>query len=967
MPFGQPGLLVLCSYSCILVFLYRRTRSDQGSARIFRPPLPMAAHTAIAEAGSTGAESSNATAEKMPGSVGNYGARMAFNAQPSIGQTPSADGALVHVQVEQMLGGGALDEQLKSFSGSPTPIYAKDCPEGALSVEEAEQLAADLIYVDIWTMDFLTDEEQRHYEGRELNDPPQSPPWKAIMFTTDFAKGILTSDFQFVPLTKVCFLRRRDDRLGLDDGLDDGAEDWAAIIREGCPVVKHKPRTHREGDYEEVWHGYVDDVSKTKVRVKFTIQRRDLNETTISPAYERHRMDWPDNDEYTMYAAAAPDAEWDENLLTQGIDSLPGRGLEYWSRMRLWKDPVENNYWLVPASFAEDVTGEAQNNGDVLKIEQLPIRQTPATTAPPTVSTAAVHSVPAVTIPSADVPSDAAANAVPSATAAVPSAAMPAPTVPSAAILSTAAPAAVPSAAAAFSAAAPAAAAANFAAAATAAAVPAAATHAVAIPAAAAAAVDPARPAIAEAGMTGSGGALATPNTPSTTGAQVDTCALTTIPAEAGCLTDGEAIKELSARIARKGHELKELSDAKILNGQLQACRLATETNEDFDDKICDERIEVVRLELVQLSNARKRIQLRAWKEIGSATGSAEHDAWATCALPPAAQACSFQLVTARSLASSFVAPSPPTFLSPSHVGSVPAVESTTQHSSDSTCNSSDSATLSGAEGSSISRVKTEREVELVKELAAARAALLKSNNRPIALVLCDPTSHDILPGVVREISAVTTNLGEQSHVWLLSDVDEIKVYANKIVEQELRTPEVVHVISHSNKDEGVFSGFDRGPLGIRLLSELVGPNTHVLFTCCFGVQNKGEVLAGIAGGHRAEMAGRPASIFAFKSQIRDDDAIAVTKMFYEEWIKMLDDKNPHSERTTLAQSVFARGKREKLLLWEGRGINARQTRNFVNAAWCWPPPAGTTCRGSKRTRDHSACDLDTVSLSESD
>jgi hypothetical protein len=396
-----------------------------------------------------------------------------------------------------------------------------------------------------------------------------------------------------------------------------------------------------------------------------------------------------------------------------------------------------------------------------------------------------------------------------------------------------------------------------------------------------------------------------------------------------------------------------QLRESKKLNDKLKACPWATE-NSDKED--CDEELEVVKLKILHLSNALKEMQLLAWQGRGFATGSA-------------VQAGDAPALTAQSLASS-AAPSPPTSQLASHLGDEPAVELAPEQSPDSTCNSPDLATLSEA-GSSISRVKTEQEVELVKTLAAERAAFLKVTNRPIVLVLCDPTSLDILPGAVREISAVTTKLGEQAHVWMFSDVDQIEHYANKICDSELPTPAVVHVISHSNQHEDFFSGFDKGPLDVRLVSELVGPNTHVLLTCCFGMQKKGNFLAQGSG---TRMAGRPASIFAFKSIVCDEDAIAVTKLFYQEFEKHIIAKEP----TPLAKLVFDRGKREKLMFWEGCGIHAEQTqtRKFENAAWCWPPPevprAGpsTTYRGSKRTRDDIAdiaFNLDEYQLSKSD
>jgi hypothetical protein len=121
-------------------------------------------------------------------------------------------------------------------------VYAEHCPDGCLSVKEALQLAAAWTYVDAWTVDSMTEEEKAKYQERHLSEEPRSLPWKAVKFED----GILTSDAQVVPMTKMCYLRRRDDRLG-SPAEGSACDDRAAHIRVGCPVfqLQHRQTTNR--------------------------------------------------------------------------------------------------------------------------------------------------------------------------------------------------------------------------------------------------------------------------------------------------------------------------------------------------------------------------------------------------------------------------------------------------------------------------------------------------------------------------------------------------------------------------------------------------------------------------------------------------------------------------------------------------------------------------------------------------
>lgn len=255
--------------------------------------------------------------------------------------------------------------------------------------------------------------------------------------------------------------------------------------------------------------------------------------------------------------------------------------------------------------------------------------------------------------------------------------------------------------------------------------------------------------------------------------------------------------------------------------------------------------------------------------------------------------------------------------------------------------------------------------MELAQQLAAVRRAHADAVNLPIIIILSDPTHADIFPGMLTEISNATQDLVEKASVVLLTDVHAVEIYANKISAGELRTSAVVHVISHSNKAESVFSGFHNGPLGVHLMSNFVGRNTDVLLSCCYGKQNKGEFLAGAATGRHAQSNvpsnHRPAIIFAFKTEVGDCDAKAIAKIFYHEWLQP-------SGNIGLAKRVFDRAKTAVPFLFEGGGKNAKQSLKFDQAAWTWcapraEPPA--TYRSEKRPRDDSSFDLNAVFESE--
>jgi hypothetical protein len=88
----------------------------------------------------------------------------AGSAQPPIGQTPSAADALVHAQ-------DLLDKLQQGLA-----IYAEDCPNGCLSVNEAAHLVATWVYMDVWTIDSLTSSELATYSIEAPDERQTSKP-----------------------------------------------------------------------------------------------------------------------------------------------------------------------------------------------------------------------------------------------------------------------------------------------------------------------------------------------------------------------------------------------------------------------------------------------------------------------------------------------------------------------------------------------------------------------------------------------------------------------------------------------------------------------------------------------------------------------------------------------------------------------------------------------------------------------
>eukprot|EP00962_Isochrysis_galbana_P023895 scaffold7292_cov132-Isochrysis_galbana.AAC.1 len=289
--------------------------------------------------------------------------------QPLTGQALSVNDA----PDEPMLGGGSLHRAQQVHA-----VYAENCPEGAFSIEEGAHFVADKVYVDVWTVDCLTHKELTKYALKDLSDPPRSLPCKAVKFTMKIEgmeyAGILTSDGQFVLMTKVCYLRRRDDRLG-------PTADRVAPPRVGCPVYYLQKK--RGEDYLVAHHGYVVEPKDDKVQVKWAIQRFDEFERTSIPDSRKMRYSWADCPVHYAMTERVPDTSDDDHkrMLNYGIDSLPGRDSNYWEHMRMWQDPIKidsiaNNYWLVSSSFVDDVQGHG-----VLEIPQHPILDAPAASA----------------------------------------------------------------------------------------------------------------------------------------------------------------------------------------------------------------------------------------------------------------------------------------------------------------------------------------------------------------------------------------------------------------------------------------------------------------------------------------------------------------------------------------------------------------------------------------------------------
>lgn len=215
-------------------------------------------------------------------------------------------------------------------------------------------------------------------------------------------------------------------------------------------------------------------------------------------------------------------------------------------------------------------------------------------------------------------------------------------------------------------------------------------------------------------------------------------------------------------------------------------------------------------------------------------------------------------------------------------------------------------------------RIKDERE----EEIRAKMKTIGRGCEYIIVIANCDK---EIAAGGLDEVVAVSSKLfssPERKVERLIITAKEVGKYVDEISNSELNLPTIVHIISHGNKGSSSFEGEET--LRLDTVSRLLGPATHLLITCCYGWQKKGA--------HFTDAKSKPASIFCFKTAICENDAIAITKHYYDVWCSAAPGN------TAFARLVYKRVEEDPKLryLWCGSGIHEERRLRMKDAVHVW-------------------------------
>ena len=179
-----------------------------------------------------------------------------------------------------------------------------------------------------------------------------------------------------------------------------------------------------------------------------------------------------------------------------------------------------------------------------------------------------------------------------------------------------------------------------------------------------------------------------------------------------------------------------------------------------------------------------------------------------------------------------------------------------------------------------------------------------------------------------------------------------MREYHAQLCNGEVPEPAAVHLICHSNR--GKSFEFGEQLRWEDLVAWFSGPRTHFLLNSCFSYNNKASRMATCER--------PPASILAWRREVYSDDALEVTRAFYEELCR------PNGHDARLAVRVRERLSSTGLLCLAETTANQppQRTRPFRDAAWAWTSEAGPSAgkaaassstrqppaRGSKRQLD---------------